>query len=148
MEEFVYHGMFDEQGLPITYFRSDAWPMVPDGAVELTEDQWREFIYHSGLRRWDGEKPVEYVPPAPEPIPVTEVTMRQAKIQLSRAGILTQADAAIQSMPGQQGEEARIEWQYATTLRRAHPLVDALGSQLGLSVEQIDELFEAAALID
>lgn len=75
------------------------------------------------------------------------VTIRQAKLQMSRAGILAAVDAAIAGMEGRAGDEARIEWQYATELRRAHPLVEALGPTLGLTDEEIDALFVEAAKI-
>lgn len=60
------------------------------------------------------------------------LSMRQAKLQLSRASILAQADAAIGSMEGQPGEEAGIEREYASELRRDHPLVNEIGIALGL----------------
>ena len=91
---------------------------------------------------------------APEPsdedeeIPVpTSVTLRQAKLQLSRAGLLPAVDEFIAAMDGQPGEEARIEWNFATELRRDHQLVEALGPQFNLSSDDIDGLFVEAAKI-
>lgn len=69
------------------------------------------------------------------------ITMRQAKITLSRTGYLKSANEAIANMAGQQGEEARIEWEYATSLRRDHPLVTGIGLALDLIDEEIDSLF-------
>lgn len=77
----------------------------------------------------------------------SQVTIRQAKIQLSRAGLLSSVNDFIAGMEGQEGEEARIEWDYATELRRDHPLVAALGPQFDLSEEDIDALFVEAAKI-
>jgi PAS domain-containing protein len=82
-----------------------------------------------------------------EPEVPEEVTMRQAKIVLSRAGRFAQANAALESMSGQQGEEARIEWQYATVLRRDHPLVIGIGQALGMDDTTIDTLFREAAKV-
>jgi len=79
--------------------------------------------------------------------PPESITMRQAKLQLSRAGKLSAANTAIAAMTGQPGEEARIEWEYATTLRRDHPLVAGLGRTLGLDGATIDNLFRAASQI-
>ncbi|WP_062223068.1 hypothetical protein [Aureimonas sp. D3] len=88
------------------------------------------------------------VPPTPPPAPVpATVTMRQARIALSRSGLLSKAEAAIAQMAGQAGEEARIEWEYAAELKRNHPLIAALGQALGLSAEAIDDLFREAATI-
>ncbi|UHD47396.1 hypothetical protein LUX29_09595 [Aureimonas altamirensis] len=99
------------------------------------------------------EKPIDFIAPLEAdddlggPGVPQSVTIRQAKLQMSRAGILSAVDAAIAGMEGQAGEEARIEWQYATELRRAHPLVEALGPTLGLTNEAIDALFVEAAKI-
>ncbi|MCM2503070.1 hypothetical protein NDN16_05185 [Aureimonas altamirensis] len=79
--------------------------------------------------------------------PTTVVTMRQAKIALSRRDLLAEANDAIAALPGQQGEEARIEWEYATQLERSHPLVAALGQQLELTEDDIDTLFIEASQI-
>lgn len=94
-----------------------------------------------------GEWVVELIPAEPPPLMAGTVTMRQAKLQLLRAGLLDRADAAIAAMEGIEGRAAQIEWASATTLRRDHPLVAALGTQLGLTDEQIDGLFAAAAQI-
>lgn len=95
----------------------------------------------------NGEWVVEFIPAEPPPLVAGSVTMRQAKLQLLKAGLLDQANAAIQAMPGTDGRAAQIEWASATTLRRDHPLVAALGSQLGLDEASIDTLFAEAAQI-
>lgn len=97
---------------------------------------------------WDGSTVTrvwtleDYVAPVP-----TSVTMRQARLALSRAGHLANAETAIAGMTGQAGEEARIEWEYATTLRRDHQLVVDLGPALGLEPADLDDLFRQAATI-
>lgn len=75
------------------------------------------------------------------------VTMRQARRALLDAGLLTTVDAAIAAMPGPAGEAARIDWQYATVVERGASLVQGLSATLGLTVQQLDDLFTAAAAI-
>lgn len=87
----------------------------------------------------------DYVAP-PVPVP-TVVTMRQARIALSRSGKLAGVEQALANMTGQQGEEARIEWEYATSFERNHPLVLALSQSLGLTETDLDNLFTLAALV-
>lgn len=99
-----------------------------------------------GDRYEKGEFVRPEIEPQPDPVPEI-VSMRQAKIQLSRAGLLAQANAAIGALSGQPGEEARLEWEYATSLRRDHPLVAGIGRALGLDDAAKDDLFRAAALI-
>lgn len=82
-----------------------------------------------------------------ENIPVA-VTMRQARLALLAAGHLATANAAIAAMPGVDGDAARIEWEYASTVKRTSQLVSGIAAILGLTSEQLDELFIAASQID
>lgn len=114
--------------------------IVPEGKV-VTD--WKIVDRdRSPIRVWTLED-------APEPgtiVPVS-VTRRQAKTQLSRVGLLSAVDALIADMPGQEGEEARIDWADAGELRRDHPLILALGPQFNLTPDDIDALFVEAAKI-
>lgn len=154
----LYQTDYQGDGRFIGEVMADANPMqegewlIPAGAVEIAPPEAEAPSY----ARWNGNTWEVHTPPIPEPEPKPEpvepgvpysVTIRQAKLQMSRAGILADVDAAIASMEGQAGDEARIEWQYATELRREHPLVEALGPTLGLSHEAIDDLFVEAAKI-
>jgi hypothetical protein len=71
------------------------------------------------------------------------ITMRQARLALLGAGLLTQVNTAVATMPGAQGDAARIEWDASSTVERNKPLVLAMASVLGLSAAQIDALFIA-----
>lgn len=77
-------------------------------------------------------------PPAP---PVTQVTMRQARLALLAAGLLDDVEA----MLAQADRAVQIEWEYATVVDRSSALVQAIGAALGLSEQHIDELFVDAA---
>lgn len=76
------------------------------------------------------------------------VTMRQARIALSRAELIVAVEQALGAMQGQEGEEARIEWEYSQEVYRNKPFVIQLGAVLGLSEEQVDELFISASGIE
>lgn len=73
------------------------------------------------------------------------VDMAQARLELLDAGLLDDVGPAIDALPEPQRSAARIEWEYRPTVRRASALVATLGTALGLSSEQIDALFIAAA---
>jgi len=77
-----------------------------------------------------------------------EVTMRQAKLALLQYGLLQQVDTAIANMPGVQGQAARIEWEYAATVKRNAPLLGQIASAFGVTDEQLDNLFILAATFD
>jgi len=75
------------------------------------------------------------------------VTMRQCRIALLDAGLLDAVQSSIATMPGTDGERARIDWEYAQEVRRDWPLIAYMAGDLGLTDEQVDGLFMAAAAI-
>lgn len=75
------------------------------------------------------------------------VTMRQARLALLGANLLTTVSAAVAAWPGAQGDAARIEWEFSSEVLRRQPLVVALGAQLSLSELQMDNLFTLAATL-
>ena len=79
------------------------------------------------------------------PVPPAAVTMRQARLALLGAGKLAAVDAAINSMTEPTRSAARIEWEYSGEVQRHNGFVSALGPALGLTADQIDALFVAAA---
>lgn len=127
---------------------------MQDGSVHAFRDGVETWIPASednpdwlALQAWvsEGNEIASYS--APAAVTPSSVTIRQAKLQMSRAGILGAVNDFIDGMEGQEGEEARIEWDYATELRRDHPLVAALGPQFNLTDADIDDLFVEAAKI-
>ncbi len=83
-----------------------------------------------------------FVPPAP-PVP-TIVSMRQARLALLAAGMLTTVDNAVAAMTGTAGQEAQVEWGYAPMIDRSSPLVASMAGILNLTSAQLDSLFTAA----
>lgn len=75
------------------------------------------------------------------------VTMRQARLALLGAGMLKPVNDALAVMGGIEGEAARIEWEYATEVRRDSALVTGLTAALGLTDAQLDALFIAGAAL-
>lgn len=75
------------------------------------------------------------------------VTMRQARLALLQAGLLGAVNQAVAAMPGVEGEAARIEWEFSTTVERHRPLVQSLVGALNLTETQLDDLFALAATL-
>lgn len=75
----------------------------------------------------------------------SEVTAWQAKKALLGVGLYTQVETAINSMEGDAGISARIDWQTAATFKRNWPLIEGVRQSLGKSKEDIDTLFILAA---
>lgn len=90
----------------------------------------------------------EWVAPPPPPAPVPEsVTMRQARLALLGAGKLALVDAAIDAQAEPLKSAARIEWEYSNEVQRHNGIVEMMGPALGLTSDQIDELFRVAATL-
>lgn len=82
----------------------------------------------------------------PEPT-IHEVTMRQARLALLQSELLHLVDGAIDSMDEPARSAARIEWEYSQTVERHRPFVQQLGVVLGLTDEQMDDLFKLAVTL-
>ena len=65
------------------------------------------------------------------------ITIRQAKLALLSAGLLDDVDAAIT----QADRATQIEWEYATEVHRNWPTLRSVQGAVGLTDEQVDELF-------
>lgn len=91
-----------------------------------------------------------FMPPESEPEPelhFAPLTARQLRLGLVAASILpAHVDAAIAVIPDATDRAvAEIEWEYASQFERDHPLIEQVGAALGLSPEQIDAMWQAAA---
>ncbi len=81
------------------------------------------------------------------PVVPQSVTMRQARLALHAAGLLSGVDAAIASMQDPAKTAAAIEWEYASAVERNAGLVPAMAAALGMSEADIDDLFITAATL-
>lgn len=77
-------------------------------------------------------------PPAPVPAEVTPLQMRRA---LNAAGLRATVEAAVAA----DDQETKDAWEFASTIRRDNALLAGMGTALGLTTEQIDNLFRQAA---
>ena len=66
------------------------------------------------------------------------VTMRQARLALLQSGLLSTIETAITNGTD---EAMKIEWEYATEVRRDWDSLIALTTELGLTSLQLDDLF-------
>lgn len=97
--------------------------MLPAGCVEITEAE------ADAIRAANQSAVV--VPKS--------VSMRQARIALFNAGLLSNVDAAIASLPEPQQTVAKISWDYSSTVERNNPVFIQLATALGLNSAQIDQ---------
>lgn len=69
------------------------------------------------------------------------VTMRQARLALESQGLLDTVNANIASLEGEDGNLARIEWEYAIEIDRDNPLLQSLKTSIGFTDKQVYDLF-------
>ena len=83
-------------------------------------------------------------PPYKPPIP-SSVSRFQARAALYQAGLLESVDAVMKDPATD--FLARLAWEDASEFYRSSPYVTTIGAGLGLSSEQLDDLFRFAATI-
>lgn len=81
------------------------------------------------------------------PVTPSKVTMRQARLALHASGLLSQVEVAINTLPEPPRTTARIEWDFSSEVHRDKEFVVMMGTALGLSDAQLDDLFVQAALL-
>ena len=114
------------------------------GAETLTPDPERQVVIVTrAVEPWTAEEIAAHR----KSLVPQSVTMRQCRIALLGAGLLEAVQSSIASMPGTDGERARIDWEYALEVRRDWPLIAYMAGDLGLTDEQVDALFVTAATI-
>ena len=115
---------------------------LADGASIPADPANTDFAaYQQWLAEGNTPDPADPLPPQ---VP-QQVTPRQARLALFQIGKLDAVSAALAAMPDPaKRKAAQIEWEYAITIERKSPLVDALATALELSPTDIDNLFIAA----
>lgn len=120
---------------------------IPADAVEIADGLYRSLLDGQAAGRMiaagpDGLPMLVDPPAVGQPVP--EVVSRfQARAALHHAGLLPQAEAAVADAD----PITRIAWQDAQEWRRDSPTIASIAAALGLTSEQVDDLFRAAAQI-
>ena len=115
---------------------------APEGYVMVNVDEANQPPIGSAYDPATGAFTSQYVPSPPVVVPES-VTPRQVRLILLQQGLL----ANVEAMIAQQDEATKITWEFASEFRRDDPLLLALSANLGLTSEQIDQFFIAAAAL-
>lgn len=110
-----------EVTLPVDYGHGDKYLWDKNSHSFVANPNWRD--------------PSIVVPEAVSPY--------QARVALASANLLSTVD----TMVANSNTIVQLAWNYATEVRRDSPFIEAMGSQLGLSNTQIDNLFIEAAKV-
>lgn len=117
---------------------------VPVGYTSLKPES-AAYDYDSQAVQWvlNKDKQAELDAAARKAAVPHVVTMRQAKLALLQAGLLDEVDAAIAAEPTPKA--IKIEWEYASEVRRDWVNTLGFAAMLGMTDELLDDLFVLAA---
>lgn len=107
-----------------------------DQFIEVPDDAQNGWL-------WDGVNATEPVIENLQAQVPQQVSMRQARLALLDAGLLDDVEAIITAA----GRAAQIEWEYAATVDRNHPVIAVVQQQQDMTDSQIDALFISAAAL-
>jgi hypothetical protein len=79
-----------------------------------------------------------FVPPTPPPSPVTPLQIRRA---LNSVGMRSQVEAILVAA----SQDAKDAWEFASEINRYDPMLCTMASSLGMTEEEIDQVFTLAA---
>jgi hypothetical protein len=115
-----------------------------DGVLMMVPDDMAN-RHRRMIAEWeaDGNVIAPYVEVPAQPGVPFSVTPAQAQIVLYEAGLLEQVDAAMSDPDAYR--PMTIWYNKATAYERGSPYIQAMGYELGLTDEQMDEMFIAAA---
>lgn len=123
----------------LQWLGNDGWVEYNDGTANESITVLPEWA-NNALTAWE----VANTPlPDPEPQIPSVVSMRQARLALLQEGLLATVNTAIEA-----GSEAdKITWEYATEVNRSEPLVQNMAVSLGVTQQQMDDLFTLASTL-
>jgi len=131
----------DPETMKIKNVEYDPSKLVPRERIVLGIDaDWEDI--KEGMLYQNGQ----IVEAPPEPIKMWPISKRQLKLTLVRNGIsLSSIDQVIAAMPESLArEEAQIEWLETQEFERNHPTLLLVANSLGLTKEQVDDLWVQA----
>jgi hypothetical protein len=136
--------LFDEQGLPRGFYIPEVHgDAIPNGAVDISHAQWREFLENQGLRRWDGNAVVPYdPPPLPAPpvlVPYGDFRARWQPTELQAMFTAKNTDWRVEDYVTLASAQGHVNLSGATAAQ-AKTLFVALGV---LTVERAETIFAA-----
>jgi hypothetical protein len=131
--------LMTNERMTLGLYATDGAPLFKQGGYSVTDGGGSPTVGVLPLPAWASGITEPSVPPPPVP---QQVTPYQARVALLGAGLLDTVNAlmAHEDTPA----PAKIAWEYATYIERHSPFITALAPALGLTEQQVDDLFVAA----
>lgn len=122
---------------------------IPTGVLEITDEQWLEYIDNQGRRKFADGQLVEFVPPPPEPVIPDRVSSRQFYMMLDRMDTTTNPGIYDQfaSWVALQPRSIRLVYEKDGSIDRTDETLQQSFAALGFTPEQIDAFFITAVAI-
>jgi hypothetical protein len=115
---------------------------APDNTVHFLDDASFAYLLPEGSVPITDEE-AEALRPVPPPAPIAPISPRQIRMALSRAGLRDTVESAVAA--GDQ--DLKDWWEFSTAFERLNPQVVAMGSALGQTDEQLDQLWALGATL-
>ena len=80
---------------------------------------------------------IKFIPPIEVPQTITPL---QSKLQLRELGLLDEVDTLVAT-----DRKVQLYWEYALTIERNNEILLSMATQLGLTSEQLDDMFIQAS---
>lgn len=111
----------------------------------VVESPWVEMTASELVNRINQYKyQVEAIAAAKEAVP-SEVALWQFRAALKIAGLFDQVIAAVGALPNQQRIVIEQQLEYGNVIHRTHPTIGAMALALGITSDQVDDVFKTAA---
>lgn len=126
---------------------------IPEGAetLPLSDEQWNDWLRDTSGWRWNDGKGVlekfELPPPVPQSVSIVQACITLHRTPSPLHPDTTLYDEVTEFVNGSNNPELKIAWERATSLDRQGSFVTAVAQQMGLSDEQVDNLFIAATQV-
>ena len=122
---------------------------IPTGVIEITDEQWLEYIDNQGRRKFADGQLVEFVPPPPQPIIPDRVSSRQFFMMLdimdatTNPGIFDRVENWVASQP----RAIRLAYEKAGSFVRTDENLQQGFAELGFSTDDVVAFFVAASAL-
>lgn len=149
--ELITLYLWDELGVFAGSIQCDPFGPVPERATPTPPPgdapAGQVWLWHGA---WvAGAQPTPLPPPPDRPAAIPQISRAQGKAALITAGLWNDVLAYVAAIPdATQKALAEVALHDTQTWQRSSPFLAAAAQALGLSDEQLDELFATAALIE